>query len=504
MKTIKLLVLIVCICSCQSKKGKVVNIVFNIDVSEIYEEIEDINTLGISGYRPHLLPRKIIPLTAKGDGIFSAEMSFDKEFVGDTITYWYSHDLIHLENLPYGQVGYREVIIGSENKELPIVKWGEINTTKSMAISSPRMVVRQSEKEEEKKYLAEPFIGITTDGELKEGLYSIQETGLSTVKIRNSIQKFLDSLSSEQKHKTMFPIYATEWQRWSNTDFYNRKGICLCDLNEVQKELAMDILKESLSPKGFEKSENIMKMEAYLGRIVNKKDRLNDDLYWLTFMGVPSETEPWGWQLDGHHLIINYFILKDQVVLTPTFMGSEPVYIESGENKGTRTFEREERLGLEFYKSLTKKQRLTATLDDKKEYNNIQTQSYSDNRIIPYTGIKTTELDLEQKQLLLSLIYEYIGNMKKGHSALKMKEIKMHMDETYFSWIGKPDDTEPFYYRIHSPVVLIEFDHQKPLEFLGDKHSRQHIHTVIRTPNGNDYGKDLLRQHIEKDHHDEY
>ena len=27
--------------------------------------------------------------------------------------------------------------------------------------------------------------------------------------------------------------------------------------------------------------------------------------------------------------------------------------------------------------------------------------------------------------------------------------------------------------------------------------TRQHIHVVVRTPNGNDYGKDLLRQHYE-------
>jgi hypothetical protein len=56
-----------------------------------------------------------------------------------------------------------------------------------------------------------------------------------------------------------------------------------------------------------------------------------------------------------------------------------------------------------------------------------------------------------------------------------------------------------FYYRIHSPVILIEFDHQRPV---GIRHlidpsrpTRQHIHAVVRTPNGNDYGKDLLRQH---------
>jgi hypothetical protein len=52
-----------------------------------------------------------------------------------------------------------------------------------------------------------------------------------------------------------------------------------------------------------------------------------------------------------------------------------------------------------------------------------------------------------------------------------------------------------YYYRIHSPVVLIEFDHQRGIAFDNDQPSRNHIHTVIRTPNGNDYGRDLLRQH---------
>ena len=33
------------------------------------------------------------------------------------------------------------------------------------------------------------------------------------------------------------------------------------------------------------------------------------------------------------------------------------------------------------------------------------------------------------------------------------------------------------------------------VKLLGDKPSRDHIHTVVRTPNGNDYGKDLLRHH---------
>ncbi len=31
---------------------------------------------------------------------------------------------------------------------------------------------------------------------------------------------------------------------------------------------------------------------------------------------------------------------------------------------------------------------------------------------------------------------------------------------------------------------------------------RDHIHTVVRTPNGDDYGKDLLRQHYEAHEND--
>ncbi len=81
-----------------------------------------------------------------------------------------------------------------------------------------------------------------------------------------------------------------------------------------------------------------------------------------------------------------------------------------------------------------------------------------------------------------------------------MDEVGRHINNTWFTWIGGTQPGSVFYYRIQSPVVLIEFDHQRPatLETFAadpDKPTRQHIHTVVRTPNGNDFGKDLLRQH---------
>ena len=79
-----------------------------------------------------------------------------------------------------------------------------------------------------------------------------------------------------------------------------------------------------------------------------------------------------------------------------------------------------------------------------------------------------------------------------------MDEFRQHLDETYFAWRGARDGESVFYYRVHSPVILIELDHQNGIFLDNVAPSRNHNHTVVRSPNGNDYGRDLLRQHRER------
>ena len=87
----------------------------------------------------------------------------------------------------------------------------------------------------------------------------------------------------------------------------------------------------------------------------------------------------------------------------------------------------------------------------------------------------------------------------RGTRGFEWEEVEAHLDSTYFAWIGGTGPDSVFYYRIQSPVILIEFDHQGPVALPGPKvPSRRHVHSVVRTPNGNDYGKDLLRQHYEQ------
>ncbi|TFG76780.1 MAG: DUF3500 domain-containing protein, partial [Flavobacteriales bacterium] len=113
-------------------------------------------------------------------------------------------------------------------------------------------------------------------------------------------------------------------------------------------------------------------------------------------------------------------------------------------------------------------------------------------------GTRASSFTKEQKDRLRLLIKLYVDNMDDGHAKVKMEEVEKYMDDTWFAWIGGDQDNSVYYYRIHSPVILIEFDHQKPVgtrKIYGSDVHRQHVHAVVRTPNGNDYGKDLLKQH---------
>src|SRR4029078_7508341 len=127
------------------------------------------------------------------------------------------------------------------------------------------------------------------------------------------------------------PVDDAEWRKWMNQDLYIRQGVSFREMSPKQRDSAVGLLRAGLSAKGLKLSQDIMKLNYTLGEI-NGNDfiRFGDDAYWITVMGTPSKTEPWGWENDGHHLIINYFVLGDQVVMTPTFVGSEPVTAAAG------------------------------------------------------------------------------------------------------------------------------------------------------------------------------
>jgi hypothetical protein len=359
----------------------------------------------------------------------------------------------------------------------------------------------------EKQGLAELFKGVTADGRVMPNLFGIQSTGVSTEPVKKAADAFLAGLTADQRKKTTFSVDDDEWRKWMNQHFYVRQGVSFLEMTPAQRDLGFALLKSSLSARGMKQTRDIMRLNETLGELNgNDFQQYGEFRYHITVMGTPSASEPWGWQLDGHHAIINYFVLGDQVVMTPFFAGSEPVIAPSGKYQGTSVLQDEQNRGLAFVNSLDGDQRARAILSTDKTRNNNLTEAWKDNAVVPQAGVMASQLSDAQRRALVDLIALYVGNMDDGHAKVKMSDVQQHIASTSFAWIGKTDQNAVFYYRIQSPVILIEFDHQLPAnlrQLAKDPNvpNHEHIHVVVRTPNGNDYGKDLLRQHYAQHKH---
>ena len=158
------------------------------------------------------------------------------------------------------------------------------------------------------------------------------------------------------------------------------------------REAAFGLMRASLSARGLQLTRDIMHLNETLAELTDDHEFLGEWLYFITIMGKPSPTEPWGWQLDGHHAIINYFVLGDQVVMTPYFAGSEPVIATSGKYKGTAVLQVEQNHGLMFVQGLNDVQRKKAILNFSKAGNNNLTEAFKDNILLDYAGIRGAEL----------------------------------------------------------------------------------------------------------------
>ena len=362
--------------------------------------------------------------------------------------------------------------------------------------------------------LAQPYRGVTTDGQVVPGLFPLRETGISTRPLVNAARSFLKLLTAEQRAVAIHPIESPNWRKWANWEqFPLRHGVSLESLNTVQREAALNLLRESLSVRGFDTARNVMKLNHVLGEITGNWAYFGEWVYFLCVFGEPAPDEPWGWQLDGHHLNLNYFVLGDQVVMTPGFWGAEPAIADRGVYEGLREFDAEQRDGLALIRALSAAQRRSAILYDSmltqdqppERYTpndgRQQSVAFKDNVMIPFEGLRADSMSKGQQQLLLDLMGTYTGHLRPGHDREWMGEIKRHLNDTWFAWIGRYGDSDTFYYKIHSPVLLVEFDMHKGVFLNNDEPEKLHIHSIVRTPNGNDYGKDLLRQHLAQHHH---
>ena len=360
----------------------------------------------------------------------------------------------------------------------------------------------------------EPFRGVTTAGTANPGLYTVRPEGAPTLAIIEAVNALLALMSPEQKKASCFPVGSNQWRHWQNTELcLEDYGLRLDEVTPRLQEATMAVLRASMSPKGYELSRDVMRLNRFLGDLVGGPAVMGEWSFTFCLFGEPSMSEPWGWQLFGHHLVLNCFVMGEQMVMTPAFWGAEPNFADHGPFNGTHIFQDEERAGLTLMRSFTAQQQKRAIVyhsmmggdlpEGRRHFaDNLHLGgAFQDNRVVPYEGLRGTELTALQWRNLLDLVQNYLSALPDGPRDARMAEVERHMADTHFCWIGGFSEESPFYYRVQSPVTFIEFDHHAGVFLTNPEPAKFHVHTIVRTPNGNDYGFDLLRQHYKTSPH---
>lgn len=364
------------------------------------------------------------------------------------------------------------------------------------------------------RHYQDPYVGITADGHPREGLYSLADTGISPKKAVDAARAYLDSLEQYQRIVAHLPMDSPDWRLWTNAfPVWTPKGMRLDRLTEEQRTAALALIEESLSPEGFSVVRNAMKLNGALGEYIHHyRDTLTEFTYHFTIFGDPHSTVPWGWQLMGHHVDLHCVFVGTCLVLAPVFLGAEPTFAMGGTYAGVRAFDEETDRGLELRRALSPDQEDKFLLGTSLRSADLPPEiggpfngrhlggAGRDNLVLPPEGIEGRDLTGEQRRLLLDLIGLYVQRLPAGHAAVKLDQVTEYLDETRFVWRGKHDDTSAFYYRVHSPILLVEYDNHPGIFLDNDEPERFHVHTIVREPNGNDYGRDLLAQHYALHH----
>jgi len=314
---------------------------------------------------------------------------------------------------------------------------------------------------------------------------------------------FVATLTEDQAGATVFPLSADARATWSNLPIVMVRpdGLLVGTLSDGQRRALHDLLRASMSSQGYAKFTNIMRLDDLLYELESAELEKNPNPrrrsfvetrssgnYAVAVYGKPGNGD-WGWKLAGHHAAVNFTVAGGQVGFTPTFLGSSPMALDEGRYAGYSALPHEGTRGIELMLSLNDSQQKAATIGSDVPEGIFEGPGRRAS-LSEYEGLKTDEFSVGQMQLLRVLVAEYVRNVDFDAADAQLSLInETGWEELWFSWRGPVDTNGQFYYRVHGPRLLIEYNRQGP----------NHDHMIVRDPM-NDYGEDWLEQHYVEHH----
>jgi hypothetical protein len=310
---------------------------------------------------------------------------------------------------------------------------------------------------------------------------------------------FVNSLTPDQKQKAVFAFDSDERTHWNfiPTEAFPRNGLTVKEMSDAQRALAHNLMKAGLSQRGYMTATAIMELETILGTLeqrTNSTEGMRRDpvRYFFSVFGTPSPKQTWGWRVEGHHVSLHFTVVNGTLVASsPSMFGSNPAEVPDGPRKGTRILAAEEDTARALLMALDTSQRTQAVINGVAPNEILTTNKLPITPLSP-VGLQASAMTAAQRELLMNVIDVYAGFMADDVAADRVARLKKAgLEKIAFAWAGEAERGKKHYYRIQGPTFLIEYDNTQ--------NNGNHIHSVWRDFT-NDFGRDLLREHIASAH----
>lgn len=294
---------------------------------------------------------------------------------------------------------------------------------------------------------------------------------------------FLDSLNDSQRKKCVSELTSPVRREWTNLPARpDADGVKMSELDDQQINLACSLMASLFSEQGFSKMRDIMLADDQLLQGGRPRPGFGTENFSIVIFGKPAKSEPWGFQLDGHHVGTNVSMEGEKLTISPSFIGTQPAAFTIA-GKAYRPFKNETDLAHKLAQSLTDKQVVQAVLSSSRS--GIVTGPGKDGHVPTAQGANCAEFSDAQKKLLLTLISQWVKDLPAPQAGQRMKQIEAEIDQMKFAWNGNRAPKSDVSYTIQSPSLIIEYACQdlggNPLD---------HLHSNYRDPS-NEYGGQL-------------
>jgi len=318
----------------------------------------------------------------------------------------------------------------------------------------------------------------------------------ATTTMLSAANAFLASLTPEQKKQATFAYDADERMHWNfiPDEAFPRNGLPIKDMTEPQRKLAMALLQSGLSARGYQTYTSIMALENILRAIEGgQRFKRDPEAHRFSIFGTPDAKGTWGWRVEGHHISLHFTVANGTTIAsTPSFAGTNPAEVRDGAEKGKRVLALQEDTGRSLVMALDATQRTTAVFNTTAPGEIVTNNTLNINPLLP-DGLKVSAMTPAQRALLMQVIDAYAGMMTPDVAADRLAKIKAAgIENVAFAWAGPLERGQKHYYRVQGPTFLIEFDNTQ--------NDGNHVHSIWRDFKG-DFGRDLLREHLQASAH---